>query len=66
MIFKTPLNIKIKNSIYTKVLASETMAVIARIRKARKQIRVRGGIPLIVSFFNSCSNSFFPSTVQNF
>ncbi|XP_012145678.1 armadillo repeat-containing protein gudu isoform X1 [Megachile rotundata] len=30
------------------VLATETMAIIARIRKARKQIRVRGGIPLIL------------------
>lgn len=30
------------------VLAAETMANIARMRKARKQIRVRGGIPLIV------------------
>lgn len=25
------------------------MAIIARVRKARKQIRIRGGIPLIVS-----------------
>ena len=31
------------------VLAAETMALIALMRKARKQIRVRGGIPLIVS-----------------
>ncbi|RLU19652.1 hypothetical protein DMN91_008209 [Ooceraea biroi] len=30
------------------VLAAETMAIIARVRKARKQIRVRGGIPLIL------------------
>ncbi|XP_076620021.1 armadillo repeat-containing protein gudu [Colletes latitarsis] len=30
------------------VLAAETMAIIARIRKARKQIRIRGGIPLIL------------------
>lgn len=26
------------------------MAIIARVRKARKQIRIRGGIPLIVSY----------------
>lgn len=31
------------------VLAAETMANIAMMRKARKQIRVRGGIPLIVN-----------------
>ncbi|KAF3421074.1 hypothetical protein E2986_04965 [Frieseomelitta varia] len=43
---------KAKNSIYTKVLAAETMAVIARIRKARKQIRVRGGIPLILDIMD--------------
>ncbi|XP_031841158.1 armadillo repeat-containing protein gudu [Nomia melanderi] len=30
------------------VLAAETMAIIAQIRKARKQIRLRGGIPLIL------------------
>ncbi|XP_054000575.1 armadillo repeat-containing protein gudu isoform X1 [Hylaeus anthracinus] len=30
------------------VVAAETMAIIARIRKARKQIRIRGGIPLIL------------------
>ncbi|KZC04660.1 Armadillo repeat-containing protein 4 [Dufourea novaeangliae] len=30
------------------VLAAETMAIIAQIRKARKQIRIRGGIPLIL------------------
>lgn len=39
-------------SIAAKVLAAETMAIVARIRKARKQIRIRGGIPLIVSFLN--------------
>lgn len=27
------------------------MAVIAQVRKARKQIRVRGGIPLLVRIF---------------
>ena len=31
------------------ILAAETMASIATVRKARKQIRVRSGIPLIVS-----------------
>ncbi|KAG6798342.1 armadillo repeat-containing protein gudu [Apis mellifera caucasica] len=30
------------------VLAAETMAIVARIRKARKQIRIRNGIPLIL------------------
>ncbi|KYQ50264.1 Armadillo repeat-containing protein 4 [Trachymyrmex zeteki] len=30
------------------ILAAETMAIIARVRKARKQIRIRGGIPLIL------------------
>ncbi|XP_020288030.1 armadillo repeat-containing protein 4 [Pseudomyrmex gracilis] len=30
------------------ILAAETMAIIAQIRKARKQIRIRGGIPLIL------------------
>ncbi|CAL7936036.1 unnamed protein product [Xylocopa violacea] len=30
------------------VLAAETMAIVARVRKARKQIRLRGGIPLIL------------------
>ncbi|XP_076658827.1 armadillo repeat-containing protein gudu [Halictus rubicundus] len=30
------------------VLAAETMAIIAQIRKARKQIRLRGGLPLIL------------------
>ncbi|XP_003396822.2 armadillo repeat-containing protein gudu isoform X1 [Bombus affinis] len=30
------------------VLAAETMAIVARIRKARKQIRIRDGIPLIL------------------
>lgn len=39
-------------SIVAKVLAAETMAIVARIRKARKQIRIRDGIPLIVSFLN--------------
>lgn len=31
------------------VMAAETMANIAMMRKARKQIRIRNGIPLIVS-----------------
>ncbi|XP_011152258.1 armadillo repeat-containing protein gudu [Harpegnathos saltator] len=30
------------------VLATETMAIIAQVRKARKQIRIRSGIPLIL------------------
>ncbi|XP_033325285.1 armadillo repeat-containing protein gudu [Megalopta genalis] len=30
------------------ILAAETMAIIAQIRKARKQIRLRGGVPLIL------------------
>ena len=32
------------------VLAVETMANVAMIRKARKQIRIRGGIQYVVSF----------------
>ncbi|EFN73929.1 Armadillo repeat-containing protein 4 [Camponotus floridanus] len=30
------------------ILTAETLAIIARVRKARKQIRIRGGIPLIL------------------
>lgn len=33
-----------------RILAAETMASVAMMRKARKQIRVRNGIALIVSF----------------
>jgi hypothetical protein len=35
------------------VLTVETMANIALMKKARKQIRIRGGVPLIVSFLST-------------
>ncbi|XP_029038268.1 armadillo repeat-containing protein gudu isoform X1 [Osmia bicornis bicornis] len=38
------------------VLATETMAIIAKIRKARKQIRIRGGIPLILDVMDVPDN----------
>ncbi|KAL2717698.1 armadillo repeat-containing protein gudu isoform X1 [Vespula squamosa] len=38
------------------ILAAEIMAVIARVRKARKQIRIRGGIPLILDIMDIPDN----------
>lgn len=43
------LNAGKRNNFVFQVLAAETMAIIAQVRKARKQIRIRSGIPLIVS-----------------
>lgn len=39
------------------VLTVETMANIALVRKARKQIRKRGGIPLLVSYHRLTSDA---------
>ncbi|XP_035743716.1 armadillo repeat-containing protein gudu-like isoform X1 [Vespa mandarinia] len=38
------------------ILAAEIMAIIARIRKARKQIRIRGGIPLLLDIMDIPDN----------
>ncbi|XP_076248300.1 armadillo repeat-containing protein gudu [Calliopsis andreniformis] len=38
------------------LLATETMAIVAQIRKARKQIRLRGGIPLILDVMDIPDN----------
>ncbi|XP_066593001.1 armadillo repeat-containing protein gudu [Prorops nasuta] len=38
------------------VLAAETMSVIALVRKARKQIRIRGGIPLVLDVMDIPDN----------
>ncbi|KAG7212015.1 hypothetical protein KM043_011210 [Ampulex compressa] len=38
------------------VLAAETMAIITQVRKARKQIRIRGGIPLILDVMDVPDN----------
>ncbi|KAF7415190.1 hypothetical protein HZH68_003679 [Vespula germanica] len=38
------------------ILAAEIMAIIARVRKARKQIRIRGGVPLILDIMDIPDN----------
>ncbi|KAK2589161.1 hypothetical protein KPH14_001979 [Odynerus spinipes] len=38
------------------VLAAETMAFVARVRKARKQIRIRGGIPVLLDVMDIPDN----------